>query len=104
MAGFLKKLFGGGDGGGSGGASKHAAEAYEDCLITPAPQSAGGTWRAAGTITKDIDGETLERPFVRADTFNSQDDAVQFTIQKGKQIIDQNGKSLFADGVKSRPT
>jgi len=103
MAGFLKKLFGGGDGGGSGGGSKHEAEPFEDCLIIPAPQSSGGTWRVAGTITKEIDGETLERPFVRADTFNSEDDAVKFTLQKGRQIIEQNGKSLFSDGAKSRP-
>lgn len=107
MAGFFKKLFGGGDGGGSaggsGGGSKYEAEPYEECLIIPAPQNSGGTWRIAGTITKEIDGETLERPFVRADTFNTVDDAVQFTLQKGRQIIDQNGKSLFSDGAASRP-
>lgn len=103
MAGFLKKLFGGGDGG-SGGSSKFEAEAYEDCMIIPAPQSDGGTWRVAGTITKEIDGETYERHFMRADTFNSQDEAVKFTLQKAQLIIDQNGKQLFADGEKSRQT
>ena len=105
MAGFFKKLFGGGDGGEAGGSgSKHEAVPFEDCLIIPAPQSAGGTWRIAGTITKEVDGELLERPFVRADTFNSQDDAVEFTVNKAKLIIEQNGKGLFSDGEKSRPT
>nr|WP_306268110.1 HlyU family transcriptional regulator [Pararhizobium sp. IMCC3301] len=99
MAGFFKKLFGGGE----GGSVAHEAEPYEGCMIAPAPQNAGGSWRVAGTITKELDGETYERSFVRADTFTGQDEAVKFTLVKGRQIIDQNGKSLFSDGVKSRP-
>ncbi|MEP0520026.1 MAG: HlyU family transcriptional regulator [Hyphomicrobiales bacterium] len=102
MAGFLKKLFGGG-GGDGGGASAEPAEPYGDCMIQVAPQNAGGSWRVAGMITKEVDGEILERPFVRADTFNGQDEAKSFSLVKAKQIIDQNGKSLFSDGEKSRP-
>lgn len=102
MAGFLKKLFGGG-GGDGGGASADPAEAYGDCMIQALPQSAGGSWRVAGMITKVVDGETLERPFVRADTFPGQDEATSFSLVKAKQIIDQNGKMLFSDGAKSRP-
>lgn len=105
MAGFLKKLFGGGSGGdGGAGASAEPAEAYGDCMIQAAPQSAGGAWRVAGIITKEVDGETLERPFVRADTFPGQDEAKSFSLVKAKQIIDQNGKTLFSDGAKSRPS
>lgn len=104
MAGFLKKLFGGGSGSDGGGGSKaEPAEVYGECMIQAAPQSAGGSWRVAGMITKEVDGEVLERPFVRADTFTGQDEAKSFSLVKAKQIIDQNGKSLFSDGAKSRP-
>lgn len=102
MVGFLKKLFGGVSGDG-GGPSAEPAEAYGDCMIQAAPQNAGGSWRVAGMITKEVDGETLERPFVRADTFSGQDEATSFSLVKAKQIIDQNGKTLFSDGAKSRP-
>lgn len=99
MAGFLKKLFSGGQ----DSSPTQEAEPYEGCMIAPAPENAGGTWRVAGTITKEIDGEIYERTFVRADTFTGQDEAVKFTLLKGRQIIDQNGKGLFSDGAKSRP-
>lgn len=102
MAGFLKKLFGSGNGDG-GGSNAEPAEAYGDCMIQASPQSAGGSWRVAGMITKEVDGEILERPFVRADTFTGQDEAKSFSLVKAKQIVDQNGKTLFSDGAKSRP-
>lgn len=103
MAGFLKKLFGGGVDGG-GGPTEEPAEAYGECMIQALPQNSGGSWRVGGMITKEVDGETLERPFVRADTFPSQDEARSFSLVKAKQIIDQNGKMLFSDGAKSRPS
>ncbi|MFK8033070.1 MAG: HlyU family transcriptional regulator [Hyphomicrobiales bacterium] len=103
MAGFLKKLFGGGSGGEGSGPSAEPAEAYGDCMIQALPQNAGGSWRVGGMITKEVDGETLERPFVRADTFPSQEEARSFSLVKAKQIIDQNDKMLFSDGAKSRP-
>jgi hypothetical protein len=75
---------------------------YNDCRIFPAPIAEGSQFRLAGRIEKDVNGETLVRTFVRADMFSSMDDAVNFTVRKAEQIIDQNGASLFADGVKSR--
>jgi hypothetical protein len=72
------------------------------CIIHPAPIREGSQFRLAGRIEKDIDGETLVRSFVRADVFTSMDDAIEYTVRKAQQIIDQNGPSLFSDGEKSR--
>jgi hypothetical protein len=51
---------------------------------------------------KQVGDEVMVRNFIRADMFSSSDDAVECTIRKAQQIIDQHGSSLFADGEKSR--
>lgn len=78
-------------------------QAHAGCTIHAAPIREGSQYRLAGRIEKMVDGETLERTFIRADVFTSADDAVECTFRKARQIIDQNGTALFADGVKSRP-
>jgi len=75
---------------------------HAGCIIHPAPIREGNQFRLAGRIEKEVDGEILERTFVRADVFTSMDDAVEYTVKKAQQIIDQNGPSLFSDGVTSR--
>ncbi len=75
---------------------------YGGCLIYAAPIREGAQFRLAGRIEKDVGGERHERTFVRADVFTSMDDAVEYTVRKAQQIIDQNGHSLFADGERSR--
>ena len=52
-------------------------------------------------ITKADSEGAMERIFQRADTFASREDAAAFTITKGKQVIDQRGDDLFADGAPS---
>ncbi len=42
------------------------------------------------------------RNFIRADMFGSSDDAIECTVRKAQQIIDQNGPSLFSDGARVR--
>jgi hypothetical protein len=42
------------------------------------------------------------RNFIRADLFSSSDDALECTVRKAQQIIDQHGPSLFGDGEKLR--
>ena len=89
---FFKSLFGGG-----GGAKAAAArtEDYNGFKITPSPYPEGGQYQLAGTITKEIAGVAKEHKFVRADRFSSADDAVEFTLLKARQIIDQQGDRLF---------
>ena len=71
-------------------------------MIFATPLREGNQLRLAGRIEKEVGGEVLVRNFIRADVFTSMDEAVDCTFRKARQIIDQNGPSLFADGEKSR--
>ncbi|MBW6420223.1 transcriptional activator HlyU [Rhizobium sp. XQZ8] len=105
MASFLSNIlsmFSGGAKSAEAPASKVESVEYAGCLIHPAPIREGSQFRLAGRIEKDVNGEILERTFVRADVFTSMEDAVEYTVKKAQQIIDQNGASLFSDGAKSR--
>jgi hypothetical protein len=75
---------------------------YGDCTIYAEPQKEGGQYRLAGRIEKTVGAEVLVRNFIRADMFSSSDDAIECTVRKAQQIIDQNGPSLFSDGAKVR--
>lgn len=89
---FLKKLFG-------GGAVKEepAVEAieYNGFLIRPAPFVEEGQHQTCGIISKMIDGETKEHRFIRADRFASRDDAINVTMRKARQLIDEQGERIF---------
>ncbi|MGN6549322.1 MAG: HlyU family transcriptional regulator [Pararhizobium sp.] len=102
MSSFFKKAFGwlgGGEAKSDAPAGKPLeAEPYKDCMIVPQPVREGSQWRLAGTITTVIDGETVERPFIRADLFASEEEARGSIIRKGRQIIDENGRALFTRG------
>ncbi|WP_113439064.1 HlyU family transcriptional regulator [Rhizobium cremeum] len=105
MASFLSSIlsvFTGGSKGPAPAAPAAEPQSYQDCLIHAAPIREGSQYRLAGRIEKQVNGETLERSFIRADIFTSLDDALECTFRKARQIIDQNGASLFSDGEKSR--
>lgn len=100
MASFFSKLFGGGSGDSdSGGAATGESVEYSGLTIRAAPERAGGQWRLAGVIVKSGPDGDLERAFLRSDVFSSREDAEAFAITKGKQIIDERGDELFADGA-----
>lgn len=90
---FWKNLFG-------GSATPNAApartEEYKGFTIAPAPFIEVGQYQLAGTITKQVDGTLKEHKFVRADRFSSAEDAVEFTLVKARQIIDQQGDKVFS--------
>ena len=90
---FLKRLFGGG----SGGASEAAVEPVEHkgYLIRPTPFAEGGQFQTCGVISKEIDGEVKEHRFIRADRFPSKDDAIDVSLRKAKQMIDEQGDRIF---------
>lgn len=102
MASFFSKLFG--RGGDSAAPAKIAeeTEAYNDLTLVAAPIPEGGQYRLAGRIEKRDGDRVLTRNFIRADLFSSRDDTVASTFRKARQIADQNGASLFGDGVESR--
>lgn len=70
-------------------------ENYKDFLIYPEPVHEGGKWRISGRIEKDIAGETKSHHLIRADTLDSQDDAIAATISKARQVIDEQGEHIF---------
>ena len=96
MASFFSKFFGGG-----GAAKRGGPVPYQGLTIQAVPEPAGDRWRLAGVISKQGGDGTLERSFMRADTFPSREEAESFAIRKGKQIIDEQGEKLFADGAPS---
>jgi len=78
--------------------SKNAAEpvSYKDLTITATPLSEGGQFKTAGTISQMVDGAEKKTEFIRADNHTSLDAAVEHSINKAKQIIDERGASLFS--------
>lgn len=105
MASIISKFFSMFSGGGAEPKREPDVEPQEHagCRIFAEPMREGSQIRLAGRIEKEVEGRTLVRTFVRADMFTAMDDAVDCTFRKGRQIIDQNGPSLFADGVENRP-
>jgi hypothetical protein len=98
MASFLKDLWNRLSGGSAtGDREEPAAEAveYKGFRIRPAPYSAPGGYQTAGIIEKDFEAGMKEHRFVRAETHPSKDDAATFAINKGKQIIDEQGDRVF---------
>ena len=101
MASFVSRLLKGLTGGSSGGggpAERGEAVAYKDFVIHPAPVREGQQWRVAGVILKQSGDGELERTFTRADTVATRDEAETLSVGKARQIIDQRGADLFADG------
>jgi len=49
----------------------------------------------AGTIEKAIGGEVKSYKFVRADRLSTRDEAAARAIDKGKQLVDEQGEGLF---------
>ena len=94
---FFKSLFGWGKSGPEAEATPLAGATLEHkgFLITAAPFRNEGQFQTAGTITKEVGGEMKEHKFIRADRHASHEDAVTFSLSKGRQIVDEQGERLF---------
>ena len=92
---FWKTLFGGGGASQSEGKPSDPVE-YNGFTIRAAPYQAEGQYQTAGTITKDVGGVAKEHKFIRADRHASYDDAVEFSLAKARQIVDQQGERMFS--------
>ena len=95
---FLKKLFGGGPEKAEAAAPAKTVE-YKGFTIAAAPYKESGQYQTCGVISVDKDGARREHKFIRADRFASFEEAVQFSLSKGRQIIDQQGDRLFGDNA-----
>ena len=87
---LLSKLFGGG-----GAQPTPEPEDYQGFAITPEPVNEGGRYRIGATISKDIGGETKSHHLIRADVLDDQQSAVDASIRKAKQVIDEQGDRIF---------
>lgn len=90
---FWKKLFGG------GGAAKEEPPLdpveHKGFIIRPAPFVEDGQYQVCAIVTREIDGEVKEHRLIRADRFPSKDDAVEVTMRKARQTIDEQGDRIF---------
>lgn len=91
---FWKSLFGGGSS--EGEAKPSEPVEYNGFTIRAVPYKEQGQYQTAGTITKEIGGIAKEHKFIRADRHASYDDAVEFSLSKARQIIDQQGERMFS--------
>lgn len=68
---------------------------YNGFIIRAAPFKEGGRYQTAGVIEKEIAGVRKEHRFIRADSHASLETAVEFTLVKARQIVDQMGERMF---------
>lgn len=88
----LRRLFGGG---GAAAAAVEEAVDYKGYLIRPAPQREGAQWLTAGFISKTVDGAEKQHHFIRGDLYPDRKSAVEFSLYKGRQIVDLEGDRIF---------
>lgn len=86
--GLFGKLFG-------KGASAPESVHYKEYRIFPTPEADSGGYRVGARIEKDIDGETKAHNLIRADVFRDHDSAVDASLAKAKQMIDEQGDGVF---------
>lgn len=85
---WLKNLFG----------SKPApllTQEYKGYRIVDEPMPEGSKFRMSVHIELDVGCETKLHHLIRADTFDCHDAALAAALVKAKQVIDQQGKSIF---------
>lgn len=94
---FLKRLFGvGGVQAGNKPEAEPVSSEHKGFVIVATPFAEAGQFQTCGLIRKEIDGVMQEHKFIRADRFASMDDAVNITLIKGRQIVDEQGERLFS--------
>ena len=94
---FLKRLFGGETGEAAASAPGAPAKQIEHkgFTVSATPFKADGQYQTSGIVSKEIDGVLKEHRFIRADRFAGLDDAIDVSIRKGIQLIDEQGERLF---------
>jgi hypothetical protein len=92
---FFKKLFGGGGGDGQSAAAAGKSVEHNGFTIRAEPFKSEGQYQTAGVIEKEIGGERKEHKFIRAERHASFDAAIDFSLLKGRQIVDQQGETIF---------
>jgi hypothetical protein len=68
---------------------------YSGYRICPTPYQRAGQYQTCGVIEKEVRGELKEHRFIRAEAHASREQAVEFSIAKAQQLIDEQGERLF---------
>lgn len=68
---------------------------YKGFAIEAAPINEDGKYRTAGYISGEVDGETRRIQFIRADQNSDLQAAIDHSIVKARQIIDEQGQGLL---------
>lgn len=88
---LLSRLFGGG----SKELTPMQSESYEGFTITPEPAREGSRYRLGARIEKEIGGEMKIHHLIRADVLDDLESAVEASVNKARQVIDEQGARLF---------
>jgi len=91
---LFKSIFGGSSGDTAKSTAAEPIE-YNGFTIVAEPISEGGQFRTAGTIRKEQAGNMREVRFIRADNNGDYQGAVDHSVYKAKQIIDEQGESIL---------
>jgi hypothetical protein len=93
---FLKRLFGGGEKAADASVPVVARRVeHKGFLVSATPYKAEGQYQTCGVVSKEIGGVLKEHKFIRADRFASLDDAIEVSLKKGVQLVDEQGDKVF---------
>jgi hypothetical protein len=92
---FWKKLFGGGAGEAAGSDTPVQTAEHKGFIIEARPYRESGQFQVAGVIAKGEGEARREHKFIRADRFPTVEEAADFALMKGRQIVDQLGDRVF---------
>ena len=90
---FFKSLLGNAAGSGQPETSKPID--YKGFSIEAAPINEDGKYRTAGYISGELNGETKRIQFIRADQNVELQAAIDHSVAKAQQIIDEQGAKLL---------
>ena len=90
---FLKRFFSGSPG--NAGSSVVAEEEYQGHRIEATPMKEGDQYRLCARVSKSFGDETLTHDVIRADLFQSAEDAARHSLVKARQVIDESGDHIY---------
>lgn len=91
---IFSKLFGGGGGDKAPPARTETVE-HKGFRIFAKPVKETGGHRVAARIEKEVDGETRTHEMIRADVCSDPNEAVDLSVLKARQMIDEQGERIF---------
>jgi hypothetical protein len=92
---FFKSIFESSSGSAKSDSATSEPLEYNGFSIEAAPIDEGGKYRTAGYISGEVEGEIKRVYFIRADENSDRQSAIDHSISKARQIIDEQGSRLL---------